>query len=107
MQGRRCSGAPTRQPGRESEIFNTEAADHADLIRGIERVGDHAVNLGSRDSGIEQRGGRSLSGKLQLTALVFLGESGLADARDRRMPPVTLCHVSSPQLTIGRKTGTA
>src|SRR6202012_3394915 len=59
-------------------------AGDVDLVAGIHGERDHAVNVAGGEASVVECGADRLARQLQVTAAGFLGELGLADARDGR-----------------------
>src|SRR6185437_2635082 len=78
--------AAVRNPGEERQIADADVAGHLDLVAGIHRERDHAVDVARRQARVIECGADRLARQLQLTAAGFLGELGLTDTGDGGVP---------------------
>ena len=77
-------GAAARYPRRIGEVANPEAPRETDLVRAVERKGDHPVDIRGIDACILECSPRGLGGELQLAAPGILRELGAARSRRSR-----------------------
>ncbi len=75
--------AAVRYPAEEVEVTDTHIACDIDLVAGVHRERDHAVDLAGCHPGIVKGCADRLARQLQLAAPGLLGELGLANSQDR------------------------
>ena len=73
-------------PAEERQVADADVSRDLDLVARVHREGDHAVDIAGPQSGVVDRGFDCLAGELELAAPGLLGELGLADACDGRLP---------------------
>src|SRR6202022_1765304 len=82
--------------GKEAEVTDAYVSGDVDLVTGVHREGDHAVDIAGRQAGVVECGTDRLARQLQLATPGFLGELGLADTHDRAAAGQRTVHASAP-----------
>ena len=82
--------------GKEAQVTDAHVSGDVDLVTGVHREGDHAVDLAGCQAGVVERGSDRFARQLQLAAPGFLGELGLTYADNRAVAGQRTAHAPAP-----------